>query len=70
MTAAPVVGRVVTPGHPRAYSTLRNARAAEFWAATRESRPRREPERCADCGWHLAEATDMTTTTTEGAHDA
>ena len=63
MTAAPVVGRVVTPGHPLSYSTARNARAAEFRAATRESRQRREPEWCAECGgFHLA--TDTTTTTT------
>jgi hypothetical protein len=62
VTAAPVVGRQVTPGHPLSYSTLRNARSAEWLAATRESRQRREPEHCDDCaGWHLA--ADRTDTT-------
>ncbi len=67
MTAAPVVGRPITPGHQPSYSTLRNAHAAEWLAATRESRQRREPEHCDRCGWHLAGATaptDPTTATT------
>ncbi len=59
MTAAPVTGRPITPGHPPSYSTLRNVRAAEWLAATRDSRRRRDPVRCETCGWHLA--TDDTT---------
>lgn len=48
---------------PFRYTTRRNARAAEWLAATRESRRRREPEPCDQCrGFHLAEAAAMTTT--------
>lgn len=62
MTASPAVGRTMTPGHPLSYSTLRNARAAEYQAATREGRRRADPVRCAECrGWHLADATDTKT---------
>lgn len=68
MTAGTATGRAVTPGHPPAFSTLRNARSAEWLAATRESRPRRDPVRCEACGYHLGETT--TTDTTEGARHA
>ena len=65
MTGTTPTGRRITPGHPLSYSTPRNARAAEYQAATREGRRRRDPERCAQCdGYHLAGATDPTTTPT------
>jgi hypothetical protein len=62
MTASPAVGRTMTAGHPLSYSTLRNARAAEWLAATIAGRRRVEPERCEACrGYHLADATDTKT---------
>lgn len=55
MTASHAVGRPMTLGHPLQYTTLRNARNAEWLAATNEGRRRREPVRCDQCdGWHLA----------------
>jgi hypothetical protein len=56
MTASHATGRLMTLGHPLAYSTLRNARNAEWLVATREGRRRSEPVRCNQCdGWHLAD---------------
>jgi hypothetical protein len=58
VTASHATGRLVTLGHPLAYSTLRNAKGAEWLVAVRESRRRRPPVRCDQCdGWHLADAT-------------
>lgn len=57
MTANPVVGLPLTPGHPLSYSTKRNAESVEYVAATREGRRRKPPTYCGDCpGWHLADA--------------
>jgi hypothetical protein len=64
MTASPAVGRTMTAGHPLSYSTLRNARAAEWLAATNAGRRRADPVRCAECsGYHLAGAIDTDTKT-------
>lgn len=55
MTATTAVGRQITPGHPLSYSTLRNAKSAEWLVATREGRRRLPPAYCQACdGWHLA----------------
>jgi hypothetical protein len=57
MTASPAKPRQVTPGHPPSYSTMRNAKAAEWLAATREGRRRLPPTHCETCnGWHLTTA--------------
>jgi hypothetical protein len=64
VTATPAAGRTMTAGHPPSYSTLRNARAAEWLAATREGRRRTDPDWCDDCrGFHLAGTTDTDTKT-------
>ena len=58
MTAGTAVGRVVTIGHPPQYTTLRNAKSAEWLLADREGRRRLPPKYCGQCsGWHLTEPT-------------
>ena len=54
MTATTAVGRQITPGHLLSYSTLRNAKSAEWLTAARHGRRCLPPAYCEACnGWHL-----------------